>query len=285
MEIFNNFPFLYIKKIYMITIESAEPQIQLTPKDQYFVNLINNRITMYGQIPYTVPTKLIIEIIKESARFFYRYYWRAAETAFYRLPLLEINNFLQMSDPSADVSHLVGAEVTLPSYINVVKEVFETNKDNTATAQELIENIQSLNRVSPYGQSLMGINNNLFITEAACQLIEQQAFHAIFGTAVVFHYSNLTHRIRFATPVYSNLILECLANVDIQNLYNDDLFIRHTIARTKQELKRLIAGHVFELPGGTTLNADEICNNIEDVEKVEDIVKASSGIGDIIMSR
>ena len=107
----------------------------------------------------------------------------------------------------------------------------------------------------------------------------------VFGTAVVFHYSNLTHKIRFATPVFSNLVLECIINIDVQNLYNDDLFIRHTIGRTKQELKRLIAGHVFELPGGTTLNAEEICNNLEDVENVENTIKAGSGIGDIIMSR
>ena len=57
------------------------------------------------------------------------------------------------------------------------------------------------------------------------------------------------------------------------------------MANTKKELKRLIAGHTFNLPGGVTVSADEICNNLDDAENVENLIKSSSGVGDIIMKR
>jgi 16S rRNA A1518/A1519 N6-dimethyltransferase RsmA/KsgA/DIM1 with predicted DNA glycosylase/AP lyase activity len=35
-------------------------------QDINFINLVQNKITGYGQIPYTVPTNLIIDVIEES---------------------------------------------------------------------------------------------------------------------------------------------------------------------------------------------------------------------------
>lgn len=264
---------------------TKEPALELTTQDTYFLNLIENRITMYGQIPYTVPRKLIIEIIKESARLFFRYSWNTKEKAYYRLTLENIKNFLSKDNPNLDYSNLMGYEVKLPSYIFVVEDIYETNKNVKASSNELIENVQSLNRIAPFGQSLMGINNNLYITEAACKMIEEQAFDSIFGTSVGFSYSHLTNKLRIKTVHKNNLILSCLCNVDVQQLYNDDLFLRHVLASTKRELKRVLAGHIFNLPGGVTVSAEEICNNIEDADKVEDIIKASSGVGDIILVR
>jgi hypothetical protein len=263
----------------MITVNSE--QLILVAEDRRFIDLVNNRITVYGQIPYKVPENLIIDIIKESARYFYRHYYKATYKTFYRLSKYDVLDYLQINDDL----HIADYSIVLPSYVNVVWEVYESDKINVPTSQQLIENVQLLQRSAPYGQSILGINNSLYIIEAACRLVEEANYNSIFSTSVPFHYNNLVHTLSIHKTMEYHMMLEILANVNVQVLYNDDLFIRHVIARVKQELKRVLAGHTIELPGGVTLNADEICNNLEDVEKVEEILKNSGGIGDIIMIR
>ena len=52
------------------------------------------------------------------------------------------------------------------------------------------------------------------------------------------------------------------------------------------ELRRLLGGHTFQLPGEVQLNVDELCANCnEEVQEVKDILKGSTGIGDLILQR
>jgi hypothetical protein len=142
-----------------------------------------------------------------------------------------------------------------------------------------------MGQVSPYGQSLVGINSSLYLIEAVCKLVEGQAMESILNTGIPFSFSNSTHVLNFMGQIQHNLLLQCMCNVPLHNLYSDDLFIRYVLAKTKMELRRKIGSHTMQLPGDATLNVDELCNNTEDAEKVEEILKQSSGIGDIIMYR
>jgi len=261
----------------MITINNPRPSIELTPQDRDFVDSIDNRITMYKQIPYTVPTPLIVAIIQQSAKLFYRYYYRSQESVFYYLPTKEIKGqgpLLGNNDPN----HYKGFGVYLPGNVNVVREIYQVNVPTLATSLEILTGAQ-------YSQQSRGINNSLFIIENACRLIEQQNMRSILGVTIPFTYHQASHRLMLFGVADDNLMLQCDTNIDVQLLYNDDLFYRHVLARTKQELKRMIASHTVQLPGDVTLNAEEICNNIEDGDKVEDILKASSCVGDIILQR
>jgi hypothetical protein len=267
-------------------------ELQLIQADNDFINSVQDNITLFGQIPYTVPAKLIISIIKQSAKYFYRHYWKATQKTYYRLTYADIVDWTNNNNPdvTANGSHFSDFFVKLPGQINVVYEIYESSTNyNMPTSQELLGNIQLLQMTAPYGNTIAGINNSLYITEAVCRMIENQAYDSILGMSVPFNYNNLTHKLNIHKDLNSissyNLMLDCLVNVDIQLLYQDDLYFRHVIGRCKQELKRLIASHTIELPGGATLNADEVCNNLEDVEKVEEILKNSGGIGDIIMMR
>jgi hypothetical protein len=259
--------------------------IELIPQDRAFIELVDNRITMYKQIPYTVPEKLIIDIIKESARYFFRHHWKATQKIFYRLDRSEIIDFTT-ANPAYGYENMRGYMVTLPSAINVVYEIHEPNKPGSSIFKSVFDSVNAVTGISTRGNTILGINNALYAIEVAAKLVEQNAFNSVFGESVPFSFNNLTHQLyinkKIDTPA---LLLEVLANVHIQILYNDDLFIRHVIGRTKQELKRLIASHTIQLPGEVTLNAEEICNNIEDVEKVEELLKQAGGIGDIIMMR
>ena len=59
-------------------------------QDINFINLVQNKITGYGQIPYTVPTNLIIDVIKSSAKFFYQWYPLALHHSFYAIKKSDI---------------------------------------------------------------------------------------------------------------------------------------------------------------------------------------------------
>ncbi len=255
--------------------------LQLVEADRYFIDLVNNRITGYGQIPYTVPEKLIIDIIKESARYFYRHYYKATYKTFYRVSKYDVFDSIGIGDDP----NITDYRIQLPSFINVVWDVYESDKISVPTSQALIENVQLLQRSAPYGQSILGINNSLYIIEAACRMVEEANYNSIFGTTVPFNYNNLIHQLNIHKYLQYHLMLDVLVNVDIQILYNDDLYIRHVIARVKQELYRVLGSHTIELPGGVTLNAEVITSGSDDVEKVEEILKNSGGIGDIIMMR
>ena len=295
-----------------------QPQLQLIPEDRRFIELINNRITLYGQIPYTVPEKLIIELIKESALYFFRMgYWRSQHVVFYRLPITEIIEFLRNSNQHSkdekccenypDCEHerhhvhpekinpmyrnLRGYAVKLPPFVNAVREIYESNGNDYST-QEIFDSTSDLvfrQQMSPYGYSLMGINSNLYIYEVCCKMTEQAAWQSVMGTSVPFRYNNATKTLVINKQIKEetvSLMLQCDCNVDVQNLYVDDLFIKYVIGRCKQELKRLLAGHVFQLPGDVTLNADEICANADtEVTNVEDTLKGATGIGDLILQR
>lgn len=280
----------------MITTNTPQ-QVQLSDADTQFVQLVNNMITAFGQIPYTVPQQLIVEIIKNSARFFYKTAYKATEKQWYRLLKGDIKEFYELTKQTGQVGDRFSKYIKLTPNIRVIQNVYQSNDTQMPTSQEMLDSIQLLQRSSPYGMSIMGINNSLYITEACCKMVEYQNFQSIFGTCINFNYNSLTSTLTINSDVQvfpkgaqgqeisSSLIIETLVDVPIQVLYNDDLFQRHVIARTKEQLKRILGGHTIELPGGVTLNPDEICNNIEDANTVEEILKNAGGIGDIIMFR
>lgn len=309
-----------------------QPQVQLTNEDRQFVELINNRITIYGQIPYTVPERLIIEIIKETALKFFRFgYWRAQQVCFYRLAVSDIVDFLnnswqcpthqndqlypdcqnhnghysQAHDVQKHFGHhihpeqvnptyknLRGYAIKLPSYVNVVREIWESNKKSEAAFSEVVESVATdvfRQQTSPYEYSLLGINSYLYQYEVCAKMQQQAAFQATMGTSVPFRFNSANKTLIINKKISEetvSLMLQCDCNVDVQHLYIDDMFIDYVIGRTKIELRRLLGSHTIQLPGDVTLNVDELCYGAQEtVDKIEEQLKGATGVGDIILQR
>lgn len=301
----------------------TQPKLQLTGEDRRFIELINNRITTYGQIPYTVPQKLIIEIVKEAALTFFRYgYWRSQQVCFYRLAVSDIvdfiNNAYQCPDHKNDENYydanhnilehkghhihpeqininyknLRGYAIKLPAFINDIRDIWESNKSTDNQYQEILDSSTEMvfrQQMSPYGYSLIGINSQLYQYEVCARVQQQAAYQSVMGTSIPFRYNNSTKTLIINKKIEAktvSLMLQCDCNVDIQNLYIDDLFIKYVIGRTKQELRRVLGGHTIPLPGDVQLNVDDLCYRADDdVERVEEQLKGATGIGDIILQR
>ncbi len=257
--------------------------IELSPEDHEFVNLISNRITAYGSIPYTVPQQLIIDVIKTSARFFFRYsYGPAQERRFYVLRKSDIIKFVE-------TDRFAGIPFKLPSYIHVVRNIKDTNpgsSTNRRSGSEAAE-VSNLSMTSANGVTqTYGINQSMYVLERVCQMTQQNMLQSITGRIVGYEHNHLTGFLILHEDTFEDsLVLDCECNVDLKYLYNDNLFIRYVLAECKKELKRIIGGHTIELPGGATLNPDEVCNNLEDSEKIEDLIKNGSNVGDLILRR
>lgn len=253
---------------------------ELAPVDRQFVDLIQNKITMYGQIPYTVPEKLIVETIKSSARLFYKYYDKAWKSSFFYISKADL---LEYSGSNSFVNLCVAVDPR----IRIIKKIYEMSSNTMGDDMFMDMNQYATDNRAIGGNASQNsfINKNLYIIEAAVRMVEKRAYDAVFGSGVPFNFSPNTSELILRAEPKTNIVLDVKMDNDINSLYNDSFFERHVLANVKRELKRLIGGHTFPLPGDVTINGDEICNNLEDVEKVEDILKASGGVGDIIMKR
>jgi hypothetical protein len=267
---------------------SIANEIRLSANDREFVDRINNRITVFGQIPYTVPERLIVEVIKSAARYFYKFDSKTWARKIIYLLSADLKRYLDdvRQEGEAPLAEMSGKSVNigiqLARNILVVRGVREMQQTRNNELTEAMD-------LTTYGGTAgaIGINNNLFIIERACVAQERKVVDSVFKSTIMFDYAPGTAFLTiFNKPEEGlSLMLDVEKAIDIENLYQDSYFERYVLALCKRELKRVLGGHVFELPGGVTMNADEICNNLDDAEKVEDILKAGGGIGDIIMKR
>ena len=274
---------------------NSKNKLTLSNADREFVDLVNDRITLYGQIPYTVPEKLIVSMIKSSAKYFYKYYGSAWQTKYYYIKSKDIVQYLD-DNPDDNfltvdaANHFINIQIPLSPRIRIVQEVTETNQNNAGTQGQSFTGFvnPSISEQSTFGgDGAIGINNNLFIIETAVRMVETTVFNVIFKSKIGFDYNHNTAILvlKRKPSVGANIVLTVQADIDIHNMYNDSFFERHVIASCKGELKRLLGGHTIELPGGATMNPDEICAGADDKDKIEELIKAGSGVGDIIMKR
>lgn len=257
--------------------------VKLDNNDSAFFNEVNNNITLYGQLPYNIPQKLIIDCIKDAAKYFYEWHPAMTKPAYYYVDFNKaFTNTLQTVEPTRSIKQR-GIILPLSPKIAVVRKIYESK--NSANYQDLIDET-FINSGSNRLSSTVGIDKNMFFTEIATRMVEANMIENILGTTIAFKYNHFDNVLYLKTiPSSNSLMIECKAFVHIHNLYRNSYFKRLVVGYAKRQLKRLIGGHTFELPGGVTLNADEICNNLDDIETTENIIKSMSTVGDIIMER
>lgn len=247
--------------------------------DNVFINLIQNRITGYGQIPYTVPINLIIDVIKSSAKFFYHWYPMALSNVFYAI---------KRSDMIVTTGHyeFINRQITIDKRIKNILKVWESKPHWARDVDFNAFEVQSTIAGGYIAVNGSGIDNNMFLIENAVKMVEISAMKQMFKNTISFRFNPYEHNfILRKKPSTETIVMECKACIKLSALYEDNYFERHVIANVKRELKRIIGAHTIQLPGGATLNVEEVCNNIEDANDVEDKIRAMNSTGDIISQR
>lgn len=249
-------------------------------RDIEFINLVENKITGYGMIPYQVPRNLIIDIIKSSARYFYEWYPQAKQDKFYAIKVSEI-------EKKKVQAGFFGNSIKLDGSIQTILRIYDTKNEHKYDSDWNVFEMQTTPSGSFINTNDTGINNNMFMIENAVRMVEISALRNMFKTTIAFTYSPLTNELQIKNIPQSSryIILDTKSRIPLESLYNNTLFERHVIVSVKRELKRILGSHTISLPGGATLNPDEICNNLEELEQIEEKIKAMNGVGDIILSR
>lgn len=258
----------------------------LSPIDNEFIDRILNILTLYGSLPYKIPRQMIVEVIKSSAKYFFKYYDNAWRQTYLLLTERSIQehlggNYKKMMNGEFQLS------VRLSQRVRIVRDIYISGDYNLNLFDDTLNReydtiVTGLNSYGGLGLGNSAIDRHLYLEQNVCKMVELNALKAIFNRPFPFSYNTASNMLLLKDNVQKSLILHCYIDNEINMLYNDTLFERHVIGCAKRELKRLIASHTIPLPGDVQLNADEICNNLEDIEKVEDMVKNGSGIGDVI---
>lgn len=248
--------------------------------DTEFINLVQNRITGYGQIQYNVPVQLIIDVIKSSAKFFFQWYSQTWHKTYYYIKTSEITRNSRLPNQFVENTINISPKIVAINKIYEVASIMDQQDDfNIFDNQSVISGSYTTVQDS-------GINNNLFMIENAVKMVEMAALRTMFKTTLSFNHSYLNSTLTFKKlPVAKGVLIDCHAINDMRVVYKLAYFERHVIANCKRELKRILGSQTVALPGGATLNPEEICNNIEDAEFVEEKIISSNNVGDIIARR
>ena len=270
---------------------NTPPTVELSEFDYQFIELVDNRITGYKQIPYTVPTQLIIDMIKYCAKYFYKHNWRCGQRSFWYLDKKDVERYVKKFGKDDRVSQ--SFSVVLPQPIRNVEDIMEVGTgiiygDGSSDSEyNFSYGVSSpiYQQSSPYGQTLIGINQSLYAINYGIRLVEQTAMQSVFFQSVPFNFNITTKLLTIHKNLEKSFVLRCIVDIQLQRLYEDELFQEFVIAHVKRELKRVLGGHTIELPGGVTMNPDEICDNLEVIDTIKEQLKQSSGVGDILMIR
>lgn len=263
------------------------------PIDNEFIDRILNILTLYNSLPYTIPRKMVEEVIKSSARYFYCNYDGAWRQSYQLVTKQSVEENLQTLYGSyTNLNNVTHGEyalsIRLSPRIRIVKEIFRAEASSKNIFEDALkteyttENSSNRGSYGGFGINNSTIDRHLFLLQNITKMVEINNLMAISNRPFPFSYNTESNMLLLKDRIDTPLILHCYIDNDINQLYNNTLFERHVIGCAKRELKRLIGSHTIELPGNVTLNPDEICNNLEDIERVEEIVKNSSGIGDIL---
>ena len=99
-----------------------------------------------------------------------------------------------------------------------------------------------------------------------------------------YSFNQLQHRLHILTDVKYDIIMEAYANIPMQYLFTDDLFIKYVTGWAKVQYGNLTGRYDFTLPGGVKINSgDLISQGKEEVKEVEDEIKGQSSAGFFFM--
>jgi hypothetical protein len=250
--------------------------IKYSPEDMEFISDIDNRLTLYGQLPYTIPQKLIVSIIKQSAKWFYVHVSASQKQSYFHISKKDI-----IADNN--LNGFTTCVIMMSPRIRIIKEIYdatETNNVDLSSAMYL-----SATTGGAQGLYQSNIDNNLYILEGATKMVEARTLKNTFGSHLPFEYVSNSNELILKKIPSNSIVLDCSVDLEIKYLYRYSYFFDYVLSKCRADLKRLLGAHTYNLPGDVVMNAEEICAGFEDWTTIETTLKASNGLGDIIMKR
>ncbi len=222
-----------------------------------FILEIKNEIRGSCALPYSIPDKEIGRIVDQAKKWFYVNYGEAVETKYYvitrdKFSLREFKAGRQIQMPKCVVSVSECREMSGGG--SVVFNDADFSNDRFIAAELYISPFQTDDLVMVTAQKSYWDLAQAFILDR-----------------IAYDYNRNTSKlkIRGRDPV-RDVLLTTYIEIPEESLFEDWYFIRWCTAQTKLALGRILGFFEYQLPGGVTVNSQDIrSEGQEEVDKIK----------------
>ncbi|BBI90394.1 neck protein [Tenacibaculum phage PTm1] len=262
----------------------------LTPDDIDFLNIINDNVTSSNSLPFDVPIDQVLRITIRSLKWFWYWYEDATQESTLYIPFTEIQE-------KQKVSKAGNVDLLLPEGIEGVFDVKPVGGSNfTSIAKSLRYPLLNALR-NTYASSYGGANGGMsgfrsqygqgsFSTvDSTLQMYELSQYKTMSQRGYRFSFNKNSRILRLMTgSIGGGIVCQAFERLEPQLMYGDQLFEDYVTAKVEEALGKIVSTFNFELPGGVTINYDEIkSNGKERAEKIEEDIKNSNNT-DLMLS-
>lgn len=233
------------------------------------VDFVQQELTVGCALPKQLPNTEIRRIIETRAMpYFYRKYQFAVQKIYY---LISYEAFCTQEFTQY-------RSVELPCEIQSVSYLYPVRRAN----------LYQLGINTPNLSINLGVTNQPFLSSYVTTIGELGVYKTILDQmsdmmnqlnkyTLRYNFNQLQHRLHILTKVESDVIVEAYANIKPEFLFQDDLFIKYVTGLAKQQLGNLNGRYTLTLPGGVTVNSqDLVSQGKDDVLQVEEEIKSQT---------
>lgn len=226
---------------------------------------IKEELTFSRALPYVIPDKEIERIMKIAEGYFYDNWRHAVE----------------------------------PRYLAIPQEVFSNERFRRERAIRLPDCVQFVHQMrESRGSSIFGtidrdfsenkfVGSEIFLTPFIGESIMYRTILFSFldltkGFVLdtfAYNYNRNTHDLIVLgrNPVANGAVLEIAKKIELEDLYNDELFQRYVRAKAKLRLGELLTSFDYNLPGGVKVNYTNLVTRTEaEMTQVQEMMKGEN---------
>jgi len=240
-----------------------------------FTDRINKKMTLNCQIPFSLPTAAIAQVVGEAKKYFYNKYDDSMEELFISCPWEVLQDpkfkFGLTNREGMDGNKILKSEtqkdrgvLVMPDNVFSVLRVYQLGRfsgeagwgsSTRLDGGNMDFGIQRMFASSMYNDRLPQAADNLtywtcnwYFFDQARQMLQEM--HS-------FKYNRLTKKFRFTgeLPKYP-CVFDVLCTIPDCDLFDDDLFFRYCVAICMKDMSRILGMFQYNLPGNVTINYD-----------------------------
>lgn len=235
---------------------------------------VQQEITSFCQIPFTIPKEEVIRIINNAKMWFYKHYEYSVQEKYYAVK----------SDIFKTESFKKNGEIIMPDSVWSVNSVYQISRwageDGGFGGKSFIG-------LDPDFALDKFVYNNVYGSGIGSEQLMYYVINAYFidlarmnlQGMISYNYNYLNKKFRFMGELPKNdvvfLIYEKINDCD---LFSDELFIRYITAQVKKQLGRILGTFNFNLPGNIQINYSDIKDEgKEELAAIEEEIKTDEG--------
>lgn len=254
--------------------------LRLSPVDFAFIERVTERVTSSNALPFNIPKGQMPDIIRRAAQYHYEWNPDATEQRWLLLPSGSIQQARQLD---------FNAPLRLPDYVKAIFQVYTSGagislgiSSRDFARAVLFQSYSTNYRAFSTGQTGTGQTfrqsyaaSHPTVSSNIVSLFEYSNYKSVFNKGIRFHFNENSHIFNVMGQTNgASIVVDAVIKLALEDLYNDIYFEDYVCALIEQQLGRIMMTFNFTLPGGITVNYDQIKENgKETVDKIEEYMK------------